>query len=178
MHVPYRTLLANNVRALMDRVGLTPETLKAVYLDGTKRGQVVGVRSIRNLTDPEGPSVGIDILAAVAFRLRCQVYHLLVPGLDPVTHPPGQEEDWIEAEVERRVVARLRIASKTRQGLVNDSGMAVSSGSNRTDSTGRRSPDVASPFRDSPVSVDSTPASTAAPKAKKRGRTKKLARSE
>ncbi len=144
--IPYRTLLANNVDALMRYCGKSPETLKAAYLDGTKKGKQVSPRSIRYLLAPEGPSVGIDVLAAVALALKVQVYHLLVPELDPATNPPTPSERWIEAEVERRVAARLRAAAKTRQTLEDDNARAT-----------RGLPHAGNPFLDSQTSAGSSP---------------------
>lgn len=105
----YRKQLAENLKALMTVQGLSPETLKAPYLDGTKLGKSVSKKTISNVVNnrPGSSALGLDGLGALAAYFGIEVYLLLVPGLDPLTQPIPRAEKWMENEVERRVAARL-----------------------------------------------------------------------
>lgn len=153
--ISYRTTLSGNVDALLRNHGRSSDTLGAVYLDGPKKGERVSPRTIRNLLDGKEGGVGIDAIAAIAAALKVQVYHLLVPGLDPESHPPAQKELWIEAEVERRVAAHIRKANIARKRLEAPDVEGVGG-----KSEGRRL-DTRNPFFDSEASVGSTPSRTA-----------------
>jgi len=146
VEIPYRTQLAANLVGLMAYRGVTPETIKATYLDGTKKGKAVAIRTIRPIMNGTAPSTGLDVLAALAEALKVQVYHLFVPELDPLSQPPAQAETWIESEVERRLAARLRLSKKANQ---------VWEAADGEGPAGR--PSGKSPFIDSPASIGSTP---------------------
>jgi hypothetical protein len=150
----YRTVLATNLDALLRFHQTSAERLKATYVDGTKKGKRVAPRTIRNALRTDTPAPGIDALAALAAALGVQVYHLLVPTLDPWSHPPMQSEGWIEAEVSRRVAAGLRAARRSQERLEN------------ADAEERGRPNAGSPFIDSEVSVGSTPVDPAKKKAR------------
>lgn len=88
---------------------MTAKTLKATYLDGPKKGKVISQRTIRNTMRnyQDSSALGLDGLGALAAYFGIEVYHLLVPGLDPLTQPVARSEKWMENEAERRVAARL-----------------------------------------------------------------------
>ena len=83
--VDYRKSLRLNLAALLTEHGDTTTTLarKAVYLDGTKRGKRVAERSLRYFMEQDGPSPGLDALAAIASAYGIAVWQLLAPGLTP-----------------------------------------------------------------------------------------------
>lgn len=116
----YRQLLAANLTALMAVHGLSAKQLgtKATYLDGPKKGKPISERTVRNVMHNYAGSsaLGLHGLGALAAYFGIEVYHLLVPGLDPLTQPMLRSESWMENEVERRVAARLpgAVASKVR----------------------------------------------------------------
>jgi hypothetical protein len=125
----YRDRLANNLAALLSFHGLSAETLKARYIDGPKAGRNISIRTIRNVVrNDEGSSgLSVDGLGAIAARFGIEAYHLLAPGLDPITQPTAQAESWIESEVDRRLVSRLRRAGPLSKALKGaDDGEVVS----------------------------------------------------
>jgi hypothetical protein len=75
------------VQTLLDHHKVTTDTVKAIYLDGTKKGKQVSPRSVRNLLDPRGNTAGMDIVAALAARLGVAPWQLLVPRLNPDDPP-------------------------------------------------------------------------------------------
>lgn len=74
----YRKRLALNLQSLMGYRASSAERLKAPYLDGTKKGQNVSTRSIRNAMKPEGPAPGVD-----AYRF---LQSALLPRVDASQH--------------------------------------------------------------------------------------------
>lgn len=78
----YRDVLKANLLAAMEARGVTPLTIKAHYLDGTKRGERLSPRSIRYYLEKDGPAPGLDAVAALASALGIEVHHLLTPQFD------------------------------------------------------------------------------------------------
>jgi len=83
----YREVLKRNVKALMKKNGVNPDTLKARYIDGTKQGKLVSARSVRNLLNIDASAPGIDIIAAIAARFGLSVWQLLAPNFDVESAP-------------------------------------------------------------------------------------------
>jgi hypothetical protein len=120
--IDYRKALRENLRVLLALSGKSRDTIKARYVAGPKKGEILSSRTVGYvLSGAEGTSgLSVDGLGALATALGIEAYHLLVPGLDPLTHPVTRAETWIEAEVERRLAARLKRAGALLKTLEVD----------------------------------------------------------
>lgn len=105
-HLDYRRILRTNLKAVLARAGdtTTSAARKALYLDGTKRGQRVSARSLRYFLDENGPSPGVDALAAIAAAYDLMLWQLLVPDLDP-ENPPHLALSATERELYKHLAA-------------------------------------------------------------------------
>lgn len=106
MGIDYTKNFRRNLQSLLKSSGYNAQTLKAVHLDGRKKGDYVASRTIAYyVSDSESmraPSPSLDILAAIAARFNLLPYHLLLPDLDPQVLPVQGTERWIEDEALRR----------------------------------------------------------------------------
>ena len=117
MTIDYRRRLAANIRALLLGHGLGPKQLRAKYLGGNKRGKFVSSRTIGYILSGN-QEAGLDAIVAIACSLGVEPYHLLAPELDPLTQlPSARTENFIEAEVQRRLSARLPRAMRALRAM-------------------------------------------------------------
>ena len=117
MTIDYRRRLAANIRALLLGHGLGPKQLRAKYLAGNTRGKFVSSRTIGYILSGN-QEAGLDAIVAIACSLGVEPYHLLAPELDPLTQlPSARTENFIEAEVQRRLSARLPRAMRALRAM-------------------------------------------------------------
>jgi hypothetical protein len=104
----YRKVLQKNLAGLLKQRGYNVRRqLPAHYVAGTKKGLKVSWRTVQYMMEPNGPSPSLDALVAVAGALDLQVADLLDPDLLR-RKGPAEFEIAVEAEVSRRMVARMQ----------------------------------------------------------------------
>lgn len=104
----HRKVLRDNLAAWMAHRNFTRQTLKAIYLDGPKKGKKISPRSIGNILSEKDTanSPAYDMIVAIAARLEIMPWQLLVPGRGPA-NPPCLAVTPAEAKLHREF-ERLR----------------------------------------------------------------------
>jgi hypothetical protein len=116
----YRKVLRDNLGAQMKAQGYTikkPPT--AYYTEGTKKGKKVSQRTIQYMLAPESPySPRLDAIAAVSLALGLQPADLLDPDFSRRAKLAADFEATVEAEVAKRMTARLQELQSGLEGLL------------------------------------------------------------